>query len=455
MDEISEPAPAADPGADAGSWPFLAEQDGGWVRYMRRRRVRATVGVLAAVVVLGAAGTAAAGWGLGARQPQQPASSTLPPATAKVTRATLTQTEQISGTLGYGASGTVVARTAVASANGPGTGAASGAGSAAGSGTGTGSGTRTGSGGSSTASQNTAPATTNTLTWLPPVGSVVRPGQPAYRVDNRPVLLLAGGIPLYRVLTTGLDGPDVAMLERNLRAFGYYGFRVDSTFTGSTASAVKAWQRHLGWPATGAVNVNQVVVAPGPLRVTGHRAALGADATGEVLGYTGTTRVVTVALEVSRQQLVRVGLTATVTLPDGRTVAGRVASVGTVASGANGDGSAGDGSAGAGGPADPGGQQSGQSGPTVQVLVTIANQAALGRLDAAPVALSLVAAQRRNVLTVPVGALVALAEGGYGVQVVEGSTTRYVAVRTGMFADGLVEVSGPGIRAGMTVGVPA
>jgi hypothetical protein len=56
---------------------------------------------------------------------------------------------------------------------------------------------------------------------------------------------------------------------------------------------------------------------------------------------------------------------------------------------------------------------------------------------------------------VPVGALLALAEGGYGVQVVDGSTTRYLPVSTGMFGNGLVEISGDGVREGMTVGVPA
>jgi len=49
---------------------------------------------------------------------------------------------------------------------------------------------------------------------------------------------------------------------------------------------------------------------------------------------------------------------------------------------------------------------------------------------------------------------VALAEGGYGVQVIEGSATRYLAVETGMFAGGKVEISGAGIAEGMTVGVP-
>ena len=54
-----------------------------------------------------------------------------------------------------------------------------------------------------------------------------------------------------------------------------------------------------------------------------------------------------------------------------------------------------------------------------------------------------------------VAALLALAEGGYGVQVVDGSTTRIVAVRTGLFADGKVEISGNGLRAGMKVAVPS
>jgi multidrug efflux system membrane fusion protein len=54
-----------------------------------------------------------------------------------------------------------------------------------------------------------------------------------------------------------------------------------------------------------------------------------------------------------------------------------------------------------------------------------------------------------------VSALLALAEGGYGLQLVEGGGTRYIAVQTGLFADGRVEVSGSGLTAGMRVGVPS
>jgi peptidoglycan hydrolase-like protein with peptidoglycan-binding domain len=265
-------------------------------------------------------------------------------------------------------------------------------------------------------------------------------------VDDRPVVLITGSIPLYRVLADGVTGADVKEFEESLRAFGYRGFPVDTRFTAATATAVKKWQKKLGLEETGTVDVNQVVVAAGELRVTEHKAAPGAEANGPVLTHTGTTRVVTVPLEVSRQHLVSVGLSATVTLPDGRSVTGTVASIGTVAAQPNQE------QGGQGG--GPGGQQQGAAA-TVEVIVTIADQGALGNLDAAPVGLTLITAERKDALTVPVGALVALADGGYGVQVVEGSTTRYVPVKTGMFAGGKVEVSGEGIAEGMTVGVPA
>jgi membrane fusion protein, multidrug efflux system len=86
-----------------------------------------------------------------------------------------------------------------------------------------------------------------------------------------------------------------------------------------------------------------------------------------------------------------------------------------------------------------------------EVTVTIADQAALGALEAAPVDVGFISATRADVLTVPVAALLALAEGGYGVEIVEGNT---VTVKTGMFADGRVEVSGDAISEGMLVGVP-
>jgi peptidoglycan hydrolase-like protein with peptidoglycan-binding domain len=255
-----------------------------------------------------------------------------------------------------------------------------------------------------------------------------------FKVDNRAVVLVAGQTPPYRVLAPGARGPDVRQFERNLWSFGHRGFTVDDVYSPATAAVVRGWQRDHGWPPTGQVDVNQIVVAPGAIRVAEHKAAVGADATGEVLTYTGTTRVVAIDLSVTRQQLVHQGQAVTVTLPDGATAAATVSSIARVASAA---------------------REGSDSGPTVAVTVTITEQRDLGNVDGASVGITLVVDERADVLTVPVAALVALAEGGYGVQVVVGSSTRYLPVATGMFAGGRVEVSGEGVVEGLTVGVPS
>ena len=91
----------------------------------------------------------------------------------------------------------------------------------------------------------------------------------------------------------------------------------------------------------------------------------------------------------------------------------------------------------------------------IKVTVAVADQKAFAGLDEASIDVAFTASRRENVLTVPVAALLALAEGGYGVEVVDGSATRIVAVRTGLFARGRVEVSGGGLAEGMTVGMPS
>ena len=62
-----------------------------------------------------------------------------------------------------------------------------------------------------------------------------------------------------------------------------------------------------------------------------------------------------------------------------------------------------------------------------------------------------------DALAVPVDALLALAGGGYAVEVAEGRVHRLAAVTLGLFddADGLVQVSGRGLSAGQRVVVPA
>jgi hypothetical protein len=57
----------------------------------------------------------------------------------------------------------------------------------------------------------------------------------------------------------------------------------------------------------------------------------------------------------------------------------------------------------------------------------------------------------KDVLVVPVGALLALAEGGYGVEIEQHGQRHLVAVKTRLFSNGQDEVSGPGLAAGARV----
>lgn len=275
-----------------------------------------------------------------------------------------------------------------------------------------------------------------TVTALPATGATVSRGEALYRVDDTPVVLLYGPLPAYRELSSGTEGADVAQWEQNLAALGYRGFTVDDRYTSATAAAVADWQEDLGLPRTGRVEPGRIVYAGGPVRVDAVTAQVGGQLQpgGAVLGWTGLSRVVTVELDVSDQRLAQPGSAVGVTLPDGREVPGRIAASETVIE-----------------PAE------GQEPETtkIEVTVTIDDETALVGLDRAAVQVDLTASQRADVLTVPVAALLALAEGGYGVEVLDGATSRIVAVQTGLFADGRVEVSGAGVAEGTTVGMPA
>ena len=63
----------------------------------------------------------------------------------------------------------------------------------------------------------------------------------------------------------------------------------------------------------------------------------------------------------------------------------------------------------------------------------------------------------QDALAVPIDALLALAGGGYALEVAEGRVHRLEAVSLGLFddADGLVQVSGQGVSAGQRVVVPS
>src|SRR6516165_4139556 len=378
------------------------------------RRSRAAA---VALPVLAAGLTAGALLGVTALRPPRPAdASATHTGTAPVVRTDLTNTVQVAGSLGYAGSYSVVNQSA-----------------------------------------GTA------YTALPAVGAIIRRGQRAYEVDGAPVTLFYGARPEWRVLSEGITpGPDIAQLDRNLIALGYGAYlTVSDYFTAATAYAVELWQQAAGLPVTGTVPLGQVTFAPGPLRITSVIPSLGSPPQpgSAVLTATSSVPVVTAQLPVTQEYLVRPGNQVTVTLPDGvTTTPGVVTAVSSVATAAP------DGQSGGASPGPPGSSGSGSGGSgggqdTVAMTVRLVHLAAAGNLDQAPVTVNIVTARAHDVLAVPVSALVALAGGGYAVEVTRGSgshaTSQLVPVRTGLFSDTLVQVSGAAITVGLEVEVPS
>jgi hypothetical protein len=118
-----------------------------------------------------------------------------------------------------------------------------------------------------------------TITSLPNIGEVIRPGQTLYRVSGAPVVLLDGTVPAYRALTSGDSaGADILALNRNLRKLGFdsaHQIALNDTWQAATTTAVEVWQASLGEAQTGTVTLGQAVFLPGPQRITAIDSVLG------------------------------------------------------------------------------------------------------------------------------------------------------------------------------------
>ena len=379
--------------------PEPPEHDGGQRRARRRRVV--TVGALvlvgaaiAVVVVNPFAGNGGTPGGL--------ADNTDPTSVTTISQGDISSQTQVSGTLGYSGSYSVV---------------------------------------------NQAQGT---ITWLPTIGTVVSEGHVLYDVSADPVVLLYGTTPAFRNLSEGAtdsatSGADVAALNYDLVAMGYLTSAdiapEPSDFTAYTKAGVEDLQAALGVPQNGVLTLGQFVFLPSAARITavGQNTVVGGAAQpgSQILTATSTTRVVTIDLNADQQGDVAVGDKVSITLPNNQTTTGTVTSVGTVATSSGGNGN---------------------SSPTITVLVTPDNPSATGSLDQAPVELSITAGTAKNAFIVPVDALLPLASGGYALEVVSAKGVHSLEpVNLGLFDDAneQVQVSGPGVFAGQRIVIPA
>jgi hypothetical protein len=293
----------------------------------------------------------------------------------------------------------------------------------------------------------------STFTMLPAVGQVLARGRSVFALSGHPAVLMYGSVVPSRAFVAGMSpGKDVAALNANLEALGYGTGLGGETFSAATEAAIRAFQSaHTrkgagGMTVTGEFPLGSVVFETGPVRVTSVTPELGASvAPGPVLAVTSTRPQVTIALSAAEQSSVKVGDRVTITLPNQQTTPGVISSVGTVAKSPA--------SKGGGGGGEPGEE----GGPTIEVDVTPSEPRALGHLDEAPVSVSIMTSSVPNALAVPVDALLALAGGGYALEVVEGTVHHLEAVTLGLFddAEGVVQVSGRGVSPGQRVVVPS
>jgi peptidoglycan hydrolase-like protein with peptidoglycan-binding domain len=391
MDNSDRDAARGDDGGDAPVGTVTGPKP---IPPRRRRRRRGRTVKVTVVILVIAAGTSAA-YVERAHWPHDKtvsansvADNAAAVSTSTVTRQNLTAQTAVSGTLGYEGSYTVTA-------NAPGI-----------------------------------------VTALPGVGQVIGQGKPLYEVDGAGIDLLYGNIPAYRDMSEDDTGSDVKELNTDLVALGYATSAQISAgsdhYSWRTQAAVEKLQAAMGVKQDGTLHLGQVVFLPGALRVTTVPAVLGATAAGTVLTGTSTTRQVTVQLDATEQAQVKAGDQVVITLPDNSTTPGTVSTIGTVATAGSGS----------------------DSSPTIEITITPDDPAATGSLDQAPVQVSITTGSVANALVVPVTALLALAGGGYAVEaVLAGGAHVLVPVSLGLFddADGLVQVTGTGLRAGEAV----
>lgn len=98
-------------------------------------------------------------------------------------------------------------------------------------------------------------------------------------------------------------------------------------------------------------------------------------------------------------------------------------------------------------------EKEGNAGPTrkIPVSVELVNDMAADELADVPVGVQFTSIKAKDVLQIPASALLAQPGGGFAVEVSQGENILLVPVKTGVFANGLVEVLEGDLKAGDSV----
>lgn len=271
-----------------------------------------------------------------------------------------------------------------------------------------------------------------TITSIPAPGTIVDRGGELFRVDDRPVTLLFGKIPVWRAFAPGMEnGRDVRQLEENLRELGFFSREPDDDFTWRTAEAIRDWKQSRGLERTGELPLGSIVFESGPIRIAKATGVVGGPSGGSVVSVTGTAKLITVDLDPNLAAGAAVGASVDVTLPGGAKTTATVVS--------------------AGAPVER--DSSGSTVLRIPLVLTLDDPDATGDFVDVQVPVVFVRTLATDILRVPVTALLAGPDGTTELEVISGAKTKSVSVTLGAFGDGLVEVTGDGLAEGDIVAV--
>ena len=273
-------------------------------------------------------------------------------------------------------------------------------------------------------------------------------------------VLMYGDVVAWRDFKPGIEpGTDIQQLKQNLMLLGYATdnqLLTGDHWDNETTTAVKKYQKSTGVPITGEIDFGGIIFSPGTVLVDSITSApaisdninvgtslmtltpiesidVDVETHGKPTINKTSLQVVKTTIEVSDQDLIFIGSPVEIELPDDRTVRGTVTDIGSVA-------------------VVPQGNQAGD--PYFEVTIVIDGNNQLHQWTGAPVIVSVTKAIAESVLSTPVVSLLALSEGGYALEIVEMASTRLVPIELGVYADGWVEITGPGLKAGDEVVIP-
>jgi len=269
---------------------------------------------------------------------------------------------------------------------------------------------------------------TGVVTHRHDVGTIVEPGNELVSIDAQPVFLVAGAMPMYRTLelidTSSRDefgnrrqelvGYDVLQLQQFLIGLGAatedldIDITADGVFGKATRNAVRAWQKSAGIPVSGSVDATQMVFSADPVRIA---AVLRVGSKFEKLEVSAPDPIVTVDTNARQRSLISVDTSVEISSSSDEKVPGTVTTQERVVL---------------------------DDGPAWRS--TIAVDGVLDGTGAVTVTVTEVVA--KDTLIVPVGALLALGEGGYAVERVNGATTTLIAVELNDVLGGRASVTG-------------